>query len=114
MKENDSFHPFTLAVGALLVAGAPLVAACPARVPCRLRRLPAKEQGRRYDVETLEVMKRVLAPGSTAIDVGSFKGDILAMMVRLAPRGTHHAFEPIPRYAAMVRKRFPSPRIKVH
>lgn len=91
-----------------------LVAGCPPRVSCRLERIPPKEIDARYHQQTYQVMKRVLRADSTAVDVGSYKGNVLAQMVQLAPRGTHHAFEPIPRMAAVVRKRFPSPLIKVH
>jgi len=91
-----------------------LLAGCPPRVCCRLERIPAKESDARYHRQTYQVMKRVLRADSTAVDVGSYKGNVLAQMVQLAPRGTHYAFEPIPKFAQVVRKRFPAPRIKVH
>jgi FkbM family methyltransferase len=91
-----------------------LVSGCPPRVCCRLERFSLKESDARYHRQTYQVMKRALRANSTAVDVGSYKGNVLAQMVQLAPRGTHHAFEPIPKMAAVVRKRFGSPRIKVH
>lgn len=61
----------------------------------------------RYDFETVQVMKRLLLPDSCCVDVGAHRGDILWHMVRLAPRGTHYAFEPIPSMAAELRRDFP-------
>jgi len=75
--------------------------------------VPKQLQGDRYNVQTFEVFKRVLRADSTAVDVGAYKGNVLIEMVKAAPRGTHYAFEPMPKMAAFVRKRFPSPRIKV-
>jgi len=49
-----------------------------------------------YDIETLEVMKRVLRQDSNCVDVGCHEGSILRVMLRLASKGTHFAFEPIP------------------
>lgn len=83
-------------------------------VSCRLEQVPKNLQGKRYNDQTFAVMKRVLRADSTAVDVGAFKGNVLFEMIKAAPRGTHHAFEPIPKMAAFVRKRFPSPLIKVH
>ncbi len=49
-----------------------------------------------YDRQTLEIMKRVLKPGSNCVDVGCHKGEILDLFIELSPKGTHYAFEPIP------------------
>ena len=49
-----------------------------------------------YDIQTLEVMKRVLRKNSNCVDVGCHKGSILKEMLRLAPKGAHFAFEPLP------------------
>lgn len=51
---------------------------------------------RDYDAQTFAVMRRVLRTDSNCIDVGCHVGTILKEMMRLAPRGTHFAFEPIP------------------
>ena len=50
-----------------------------------------------YDIQTLEVTRRVLERDSNCVDVGCHKGAILKHILRLAPEGTHVAFEPIPR-----------------
>jgi FkbM family methyltransferase len=55
-----------------------------------------EEKNRVYDIQTVEVMKRVLQEDSNCVDVGCFQGSILREMLRLAPKGTHFAFEPLP------------------
>jgi FkbM family methyltransferase len=49
-----------------------------------------------YDLQTLEVMKRVLSHHSNGVDVGCYRGTILRELVHFAPHGNHFAFEPIP------------------
>jgi FkbM family methyltransferase len=70
-------------------------------------RLVVRRKNALYDAQTIEVMKRVLAEDSTAIDVGAHKGSILSEIVALAPKGRHFAFEPLPEFAATLRSRFP-------
>jgi FkbM family methyltransferase len=50
----------------------------------------------RYDRETQKVLKRTLHPHSNCIDVGCHKGEILDVMLKYAPKGSHSGFEPIP------------------
>jgi FkbM family methyltransferase len=58
-----------------------------------------------YDLQTLEVMHRVLRPDSNAVDVGCHRGQILSSILRLAPQGKHNAFEPLPdMYKALCRR----------
>jgi FkbM family methyltransferase len=77
----------------------------------RLRLSPAEramhDRNRAYDRETSEVLRRVLAADSNCLDVGAHAGSILEVIVRLAPRGVHHAFEPLPSFAALLRRKFP-------
>jgi len=61
-----------------------------------------------YDSQTREVIKRVLRRNSNCVDVGCHKGDILKVMLRTAPDGTHYAFEPIPSLFETLRAEFPS------
>ena len=70
------------------------------------------EDVKRYDLQTVEVMKRILREDSVCIDVGAHEGDVLQEMVSIAPKGRHHAFEPIPALAQALRERFP--RVSVH
>jgi FkbM family methyltransferase len=61
-----------------------------------------------YDREALEVMARVLAADSCCVDIGAHKGDILREMLRVAPRGVHHAFEALPDFARQLREHYPA------
>jgi FkbM family methyltransferase len=54
----------------------------------------------------------VLGKRDSALDVGAHAGDVLAQIVAAAPKGRHHAFEPIPALAADLRARFP--QVQVH
>lgn len=61
---------------------------------------------------TYELMAEVIRPDTTCVDVGAHLGVMLHRMVNLAPRGRHHAFEPVPYKAAWLRRKFPS--VTVH
>lgn len=50
----------------------------------------------KYDRLTLKVLEKVLCYGGNAIDVGCHKGEILDVILKLAPLGHHSGFEPIP------------------
>ena len=50
----------------------------------------------RYDRATEIAMIRIIEPDSNCIDIGCHKGEILNIMLRLAPKGRHAGFEPIP------------------
>jgi FkbM family methyltransferase len=55
-------------------------------------------------------IKAVLASGlrgGTYVDIGTNRGQVLREAVRVAPRGRHLAFEPIPALAAEVARAFP-------
>jgi FkbM family methyltransferase len=70
------------------------------------RRTPIEKINAAYDRDLIRVMQLVLAPGSTCIDVGAHRGDVLAHMTRIAPDGQHVAIEPLPEFAAILRERF--------
>jgi FkbM family methyltransferase len=59
-----------------------------------------------------QVMERIIKPDSNCIDVGCHIGSTLSDMLKLAPRGKHLAFEPVPRKAAWLRRKFPE--VTVH
>jgi FkbM family methyltransferase len=58
------------------------------------------------------ILATVLRTDSTAIDVGANEGAVLEAIVRIAPRGRHLAFEPIPDLYESLVARFPS--VDVH
>lgn len=62
----------------------------------------------------LQIMQRVLKPDSSCVDVGSYKGEILASMEQLAPRGIHYAFEPLPHLFSGLQKRFTGANIRLY
>jgi FkbM family methyltransferase len=53
-------------------------------------------KNQKYDRQTLKIMSRVIQPNSNCIDIGCHKGEMLEVMFKHAPKGTHYAFEPIP------------------
>jgi FkbM family methyltransferase len=64
-----------------------------------------------YDAQTIAIMRRVLRPDSTAIDVGAFEGGMLRHMFRFAPQGRHFAFEPVPEKSRELERAFPQARV---
>jgi hypothetical protein len=58
------------------------------------------------------VVRRLVRPDSNCIDVGAHIGSTLRLLLRLAPRGRHLAFEPLPQKAAWLRKKFPEVEIR--
>ena len=64
-----------------------------------------------YDRLTVAVMKRTLRPDSNGIDVGAHRGTLLRHLVDIAPDGHHVALEPLPAYAAALRRRFPTVQV---
>lgn len=67
-----------------------------------------RRRNQRYDDMTLEIIRRQLGDGDVAIDVGAFRGKLLAAIVEASPTGRHVAFEPNPELAADLRRRFPT------
>jgi FkbM family methyltransferase len=75
----------------------------------------ASELSREYDAQTLEVMKLVLRKDSNAVDVGCHQGAILRDILRVAPGGTHFAFEPLPTmYQELVRAFRGRPNVRLY
>jgi len=64
-----------------------------------------------YDRQTLAVMERYLRSDSNCVDVGCHAGLILKEMVRLAPAGSHYAFEPIPELGRALAESYPQVRV---
>lgn len=56
---------------------------------------------------TTRILHRVLTPDANCVDVGANRGEVLAELLRLAPRGRHVAVEPIPALAEALRAEFP-------
>lgn len=68
------------------------------------------------DVSDSGHMRRLLAflltPEANCIDVGANHGAVLAEMRRVAPRGHHIAFEPLPHLCQLLRTQYPD--VEIH
>lgn len=62
----------------------------------------------RDELAIAAVLAVTLASHDTYVDVGSNRGQVLREAVRVAPRGRHLAFEPIPALAAELAREFPT------
>ncbi|RYZ00236.1 MAG: FkbM family methyltransferase [Chitinophagaceae bacterium] len=72
-----------------------------------LRVLPfAVTQNQRYDRQTEAVIRKLCRPDSNCIDVGTHRGEILDLMLRVAPAGTHFGFEPLPHFYGALREKY--------
>lgn len=67
-----------------------------------------------YDRYAFRLLKSVLQPNSNCIDIGCHKGEILDWMVRFAPKGTHHAVEPIPYLFKALNEKYTQSNIHLH
>lgn len=65
----------------------------------------------RYNRETVDIMRRIMAKDANGVDVGAYQGALTKPMVAIAPLGAHIAIEPQPVYAGRLRKRFPGVRV---
>lgn len=59
-----------------------------------------------------KALARTIRSDWNCVDVGCHIGSALSLMLRLAPRGHHCAFEPIPKKAQWLRRKFPE--VSVH
>lgn len=69
---------------------------------------PVARRAAADDVGLITALSVVLREDSNCVDVGAHKGSVLEHLVRLAPRGRHTAFEPLPELASQLRARFPN------
>ena len=76
------------------------------------RRHPELAELHQEDARIDEIVRRVLTPSTHAVDIGCHLGSHLQQLVTLAPRGRHHAFEPVPEKASRLRRKFPG--VTVH
>jgi FkbM family methyltransferase len=76
------------------------------------RAILGPNRGELYDIQTLDVLRRVLKADSACIDVGAHVGDILREIIAIAPHARHHAVEALPHLASRLKMEFPS--VEVH
>ncbi|MCC7406505.1 MAG: FkbM family methyltransferase [Phycisphaeraceae bacterium] len=70
-------------------------------------RYPAAVIGLEESEAADKILARVIRSDSNCIDVGAHLGSVLARICKLAPRGRHFAFEPVPTKFEWLRKKFP-------
>jgi FkbM family methyltransferase len=58
------------------------------------------------------LMERELGEDSDCLDVGAHAGSVLGEIVRIAARGRHAAWEPLPAFAAGLRAQFPGVEVR--
>jgi FkbM family methyltransferase len=68
---------------------------------------PVARREQREEVAIRAILASALGVDGTYVDVGTNRGQVLEEAVRIAPRGRHVAFEPIPELAAQVARAFP-------
>lgn len=68
---------------------------------------PGARQALRDEIAIEAILLSCLRGDSTYVDVGANRGQILREAVRVAPHGSHLAFEPIPAMAADLKASFP-------
>jgi len=59
------------------------------------------------DRATVAVMRRALRSGSTCVDVGAYRGDIVKEMLNIVTAGTVYAIEPVKENAEHLQRRYP-------
>lgn len=69
---------------------------------------PSAARTQREQIGIRAILACALGEDATYVDVGANRGQILREAVRVAPRGRHLAFEPIPEVAAELARSFPS------
>lgn len=78
----------------------------------RLRGGRAARQNRREDALVRLVAASALRPDSSCVDIGANVGDILSVLVEVAPEGRHIAYEPVPWLADDLERRFPTVEVR--
>lgn len=67
----------------------------------------------KYDRLTTAVMKKVIRRDSNCIDIGCHEGEVLQVILSLAPAGRHHAFEPLPSYFEKLKGKY-GQKVELH
>lgn len=71
------------------------------------RRHPELREMHIQPLRVQQVMRRVIRDSANCVDIGCHIGSMLSRIMRLAPRGRHLAFEPLPSKARWLRRKFP-------
>jgi FkbM family methyltransferase len=66
-------------------------------------------RGQRAEKQQLRLLlETILKETSNCIDIGAYRGRVLSEILRVAPRGRHIAYEPLPHMHRYLVRRFPS------
>jgi FkbM family methyltransferase len=65
-------------------------------------------KNQKYDRQTLAIMKKILKEDSNCIDVGCHKGEVMDEILKIASKGKHTGFEPIPEYYEFLKRKYAS------
>jgi FkbM family methyltransferase len=66
----------------------------------------------RDDHQLRLLLESLLDEDSNCVDVGGHRGGVLEQIVRLAPRGRHIVYEPLPEFCENLRRRFPEVTVR--
>jgi FkbM family methyltransferase len=66
-----------------------------------------------YDSMTIEIMKKYLKRDSNCIDIGAHAGLFIDHILYIAPEGNHYAFEPLPKMADLLKKKYKN-KVKIY
>src|SRR5687768_1734984 len=77
----------------------------------RIQAPPPPERPENADETLYAFMRSRLKADCNCVDIGASFGGYREQMLSIAPHGTHHAFEPIPKLADDLRARFPQARV---
>ena len=64
------------------------------------------DQNQLYDMQTVQIMERLLSEDSNCVDVGCHAGVMLDDILRFSPKGFHYGFEPLPDLSENLLKKF--------
>ena len=78
----------------------------------KVLRHPGLREVYREDGRIDRVLWALLRLDSNCVDVGAHLGSTLSTLTRLAPKGRHWAFEPLPQKADWLRKKFPDVEVR--
>ncbi|MBC8106042.1 MAG: FkbM family methyltransferase [Anaerolineae bacterium] len=78
----------------------------------RIQAPPPPELPENANATLYAFMRKRLPPDSNCVDIGASFGGYLEQMLSIAPGGRHYAFEPIPKLAEELQRKFPAAIVK--
>ncbi len=75
--------------------------------------LPRYKHDRVESENLRKLLKSVLKEDSNCIDIGAYRGRVLAEILHVAPHGKHIVYEPLPHLNSYLRERYPAVDIRL-